>query len=845
MVQAKPTTPVWNTADPLYTNVICALPFMDGIGVQATDLSGQGRHGALVAGATWFNDPTLGVVVQLDGTSGYVALSSLLNAAILATPFAGQCSISMWLRLRTSTPTVNTKTGLMDLGTLNNPGTASKWPASTPMSFGETPGTGYVNVFRTSGRINIGSLNATDKTQWHHVVITYQAGGSWKLYLNGALFNTTAADGTLPATLAPALGRSTESGGAGPFFLDGWLGDFRVYNKELTAQEALGLFNSPWYLYTVSTPLGQDRLLAEMVDALPGRSSYSARAHALMVDALPGRAPYSARAVALMVDAVPYKDPQTPIAPPNDPGNAPFAMTDAFNPRLKPLNAGPPTLNADPVNSGLVLAMPLTEGAGGPQDRSGSANHSILGGTIAWDTSLSSFFFPNRVKAPGLLLSTGAGANFARVTDALSLRPTTAVTVAAWVRPRGFPSSTAILAAKQATAISYGLLINTAGQFQFRLTDVIDGSLTISSGAFSNAQQGAPFFVVGTYDGVTQNLYVNGVLVATTGQAGNIQYAGSADFFIGGDNVGNGNANASIDAVHVWNRAISAAEVRQLYDTQYAGIAPSGVPVVEAGSGAFGNYSNGALSDGLALMVDASPFRSEVCARSLAMMVDATPFRQETCSRLVALMVDAVPAIQNAAGMGIGSINPPFGSFAGGTPVTIKGFAFRNVTQVFVGGVLCTSVVVVDQQTITAVTGAHVAGMVDVRVDSSSMGTAIAPNLYQYVGGLVTAANTLMRGKLFHTGLWHQDPPGSFYSGMTAPLGVDTTLPFTLADNPTVPQAVEVYVRRLGETGYGLMRYGLDFDVDITLKKIIWKGVTAAHALIASDEMVVHYPGRN
>jgi len=485
-------------------------------------------------------------------------------------------------------------------------------------------------------------------------------------------------------------------------------------------------------------------------------------------------------------------------------------------------------------------------------DRSGNVNNGAFVGSISWDTVFSSFFFKNRVKAPAISTPAGSG-SYVRVPRTASLEPTTAVTVAAWVRPHAYPSSAfGVLVGKPGNAgvyYSYALGVNNSGQFFFRLTDVSDAGVpvTVTGGSFANSQAAAPFHVVGTYNGSLVILYVNGVNVAQSGDSGNINYAPSPeDLFIGGD-THNTNANADIDAVQIWNTALTPTQIAQLYSTEYVGVPVAAVPITDPGSGAFGNYSTGFLADDIALMVDAVPFSEEHAVREVALVVDTVPYPEEHAVRELALMVDAVAAAQNAAGMGIGSITPNFGGFGGGTHVTIKGFNFQNVTAVFVGGVAATSVVVVDQTTITAITGAHAVGLVDVRVDSSTFGTVIASQLYQYVGGFAAPAANLARGKQLTQNFWNQDPPGSFYTGgqVVAPIGVSTTLAFTLTDNPTTPQAVEVYVRHSGATGYGRMNYLVDYNVDIANKHIIWLGATAEFGLIASDQMIVCYPGQH
>lgn len=79
------------------------------------------------------------------------------------------------------------------------------------------------------------------------------------------------------------------------------------------------------------------------------------------------------------------------------------------------------------------------------------------------------------------------------------------------------------------------------------------------------------------------------------------------------------------------------------------------------------------------------------------------------------------------------SIAPAVAATAG-TAVTIRGTNFKRAgTSVTIGGVAATSVVVVDAETITAVTGAHTAGVVDVVVTTPA-GSVTGTGAFTYNG---------------------------------------------------------------------------------------------------------------
>jgi hypothetical protein len=77
-------------------------------------------------------------------------------------------------------------------------------------------------------------------------------------------------------------------------------------------------------------------------------------------------------------------------------------------------------------------------------------------------------------------------------------------------------------------------------------------------------------------------------------------------------------------------------------------------------------------------------------------------------------------------------ISPPLGPPAGGTPVTISGTGFQSYAMVTIGGVNATNVTRVDSQHITATTGAHAAGTVNVVVQNPDSQSGTLVNGYIY-----------------------------------------------------------------------------------------------------------------
>jgi hypothetical protein len=90
-----------------------------------------------------------------------------------------------------------------------------------------------------------------------------------------------------------------------------------------------------------------------------------------------------------------------------------------------------------------------------------------------------------------------------------------------------------------------------------------------------------------------------------------------------------------------------------------------------------------------------------------------------------------------APGSSITSIAPKSGPTAGATPITITGTGFSTGATVTIGGKSATNVQVVSGTKITAVTPAHAAGSVDVRVTSGGS-TAVDPGGFTFVNELAT-----------------------------------------------------------------------------------------------------------
>jgi hypothetical protein len=147
------------------------------------------------------------------------------------------------------------------------------------------------------------------------------------------------------------------------------------------------------------------------------------------------------------------------------------------------------------------------------------------------------------------------------VPDAAALKPAT-VTVEAWVKPNAaIPNYASVATKTTATTWSdgYGMFASNGG-IAFWVND--DDVNRVSTAALP---AGAWSHVVGTYDGSTIKVYLNGALVQSLAYSAPLTHSSSP--LLIGNAVGAGNFHwaGGLDEVAVYSRALTATEVAQHY----------------------------------------------------------------------------------------------------------------------------------------------------------------------------------------------------------------------------------------------------------------------------------------
>ena len=169
---------------------------------------------------------------------------------------------------------------------------------------------------------------------------------------------------------------------------------------------------------------------------------------------------------------------------------------------------------------------------------------------------------------PGLLGESGSRAvrldgsnDYVSVPNATSLALGSAFSLEAWVSPAFLPAAGSF-ASVLSKPEAYSLQFNGA---QMEFTVIQSGSRKRLQAAPGAVPANAVSHVVGTYDGGTQRLYINGVEVANRTQTGAASTVGN------GLNIGSWNGAGEfmgglVDEVAVYRAPLSAAQVKAHYD---------------------------------------------------------------------------------------------------------------------------------------------------------------------------------------------------------------------------------------------------------------------------------------
>jgi len=148
------------------------------------------------------------------------------------------------------------------------------------------------------------------------------------------------------------------------------------------------------------------------------------------------------------------------------------------------------------------------------------------------------------------------------------LKPTSGITVATWVKFDSLsPANQGLVNRRKVDGVNQGYEMETANN-TVALCVYVTGGWKCSPNSNQGLITGVWYHIAGTYDGSNVRTYINGVEFGTgTAASGAITYDATGNLYMGAEEGASRNLFGSMDDVRVYNRALSAQEVTQLYNS--------------------------------------------------------------------------------------------------------------------------------------------------------------------------------------------------------------------------------------------------------------------------------------
>jgi N-acetylneuraminic acid mutarotase len=507
-------------------------------------LDSVGGHNGTLQGGVTFAPGEVGQAFQFNGTSGYVRVPDAPSLDL-----ASAVTLEAWIN-----PTALTA------GTFGTIIAKSTFPvrnyglwvnSAGGLHLSYVNGGGNVSFSTAPGLIRVGVFT-------HVAGVIDTAGGVMQIYVNGQLVASQATAGPLaPNTLPLTIGASD----AGPNnFFNGLIDEAAVYNRRLSAGEVRDIYvnGSAGKFQAISGAANVNvvAVAAAGFQILAPAGATAGTPFDLTITAVDRYGNTAASYTGTIhFDST---DPFGATLPPNYTFTAADAGVHTFAGGATLFTASGQTITVS--GTGLPAgAVSAWRGEGNAQDSVGTNNGSLQGGVT---------FAPGEV---GQAFRFNGTSGYVSVPNAPSF--SSAVTLEAWINPATITAGTfeTIMAKSNFPTRNYGLWMNDAGGLHL---SYINGSGNVS---FSTApgliHVGVFTHVAGIIDtaaGVMQ-IYVNGQLAASQATAGPMVPNGFP-LTIGASDAGPNNFfNGLIDEATVYNRGLSAGEVRDIYLNGAAG----------------------------------------------------------------------------------------------------------------------------------------------------------------------------------------------------------------------------------------------------------------------------------
>ncbi|MCL4405315.1 MAG: DUF2341 domain-containing protein [Patescibacteria group bacterium] len=492
----------------------------------ANDSSGSGNNatGYNVSYGTAYG--RFGQGASFNGSSSYIQTPNLSAINSNTQPY----SVAVWFKAAAAGVIVD-ETGSTSIN--------SGWH----QSFMEILSSGSVAV-----RVyNLSTLTAGTATfnTWNQVVLTYD-GTTVRSYLNGVAGGTTT--GTRSSPGASSYGEYLNLGatdstnlGSGAWF-SGSIDEFRVYSRVLSSTEVTSLYNQNGFIQVQLTKTGQSTVTCNSF--FPTNSTTLSN----------GWCPVNSIATGQWNVVVTNPDNGTATL-----ANGLTVTAPTFSYRR------PITVNNQYPENGVVGNWHLD---GNSQDSSGNGNNGT-DTSVTYGTQYGKFGQGASFNGSNSLISlpNGTGASGTTWTGSYWINFTTTVS----------PNIAVVFAEKSSNTGAFFSNINRTaiGAIECAIYNNSSNYYVIS--ASSGYNDGKWHNVVCVENGATLYLYIDGIL-SNSGPSSGFSVVYNYGYL--GANGGGTSLNGSLDEVRVYNRALSPAEVQDLYSYNTSRVALSNYPVL-------------------------------------------------------------------------------------------------------------------------------------------------------------------------------------------------------------------------------------------------------------------------
>jgi tetratricopeptide (TPR) repeat protein len=453
----------------------------------ANDSSGNSLEGKLLGDAHIVSDPIRGNVLNLDGDGDYVSCGNSSDYDI-----TGSITIVAWIKVNR----FSSKWWQPIISKGDSSWRLQRYGSTDSIAFHCTGITSSSRKFFDSfGPIGVdGSININDG-QWHHVAGIYDEKNIY-LYVDSVLDNSEEARGTINTNNEPVyIGRNSEEGRR---YWNGLIDDVRIYNYALDeAQIRTLLFETGGVQLTTPRPGNGSNLGVPAVVELRWNPSKDANVHHVYFGTDPNRMSLLGK----------VKDINF-IQSPN------LEKFQRYYWRVDEESSDGSTIKGDIwsfVVANMVGWWKFDEGRGEITYDSASNNNGIIKGSKTWISD------PGR----GWCLSFDGANDYVSIPHAPILNVDT-ITVVAWIKAETWTPEYwrgSIVSKDNWKQYSHGYVLRCGGSG--RLSFVV-GNGNGSPEAISKAVMdiGNWYNVVGTYDGSTIRIYINGAESGSTSANG-------------------------------------------------------------------------------------------------------------------------------------------------------------------------------------------------------------------------------------------------------------------------------------------------------------------------------------